>query len=83
MVLFFSARLRIRLTDDDEQSFEWQGEVQGVPELEKHSEYLDLKKEGRPVYLVGLLGRDVLRQAQFHYDGVAGTLRMKFGQKLE
>lgn len=54
----------------------WSGEMRGVKDLEKAMG--NIHYSGKPVEVIGLLGRDVLRFARFHYDGIAGQLRIEF-----
>lgn len=56
----------------------WQGEVQGIPDLEKYAEDLALEIHGMPAHIVGLLGRDLLRFAKLEYDGIVGSLEVRF-----
>lgn len=56
----------------------WEGEAQGVPELEKHSEAIGLKFGGERTDYIGLLGRDVLRYTTLTYDGTRGGWAIKF-----
>jgi len=56
----------------------WQGEVQGIPDLEKYGEDLGIEINGTSAHIVGLLGRDLLRHARLEYDGIAGTLEIHF-----
>jgi len=56
----------------------WQGEVQGIPDLEKYAEDLEIEIDGMSAHIVGLLGRDVLRHAKLQYDGIAGSVQIRF-----
>lgn len=54
----------------------WGGEMRGVKDLEKAMRGISFA--GKPIEVIGLLGRDVLRFARFHYDGIAGRLTIEF-----
>lgn len=78
----FFAALAISSHLPSESSLTWQGEVQGVPDLEKHSEELNLEVDGAPASITGLLGRDLLRAVSFQYDGRIGSLHMSFAAEI-
>jgi len=54
----------------------WVGEVTGARDLEKQT--AGLVYAGKPIELIGLLGRDVLRFTRLQYDGLVGTLMVEF-----
>ncbi|MGH9423317.1 MAG: hypothetical protein ACRD3J_25310 [Thermoanaerobaculia bacterium] len=75
----FLAKLRITIEDPGTKklhSFEWEQEVQGIPEL--HNFAAPLKLNGQTVAVSGLLGRDILKHAKIRYDGPAGKLHFQF-----
>ncbi|HYM62753.1 MAG TPA: hypothetical protein VEZ11_17850 [Thermoanaerobaculia bacterium] len=73
----YLARLEMTIADEKaQQTFGWEQEVQGIPDLEKHAPGVAMLGEERAV--VGLLGRDILRHARFLYDGPAGSLSFTF-----
>lgn len=74
----FLARLNISIQNPKTKAvttIEWEMEVQGIPELERHSE---LAYGGRPMRVVGLLGRDILQHCRLSYDGIKGIIQITF-----
>lgn len=70
----YHALLKIRIVDQsrpDKGHLEIASEqrVQGIPELHRSMDSLKPTTNGKPIRLVGLLGRDFLRHTRFHYDG--------------
>lgn len=53
-------------------------EVRGISNLEKQPHLSSMTNFGKPVELIGLLGRDLLRYAWMHYDGRKGTVEIDF-----
>ncbi len=49
--------------------------VMGIPELGNHPTAAEF--HGKPIRLIGLLGRDFLRHATLTYDGDAGRIEMR------
>lgn len=49
-------------------------EAQGIPEMEKMIAEGQVTCDGKPVRLIGLLGRDFLEHCRFKYDGPEGQL---------
>lgn len=57
----------------------WEQEVQGIPDLELHA--LGVQFGGKPIEVVGLLGRDILRHTRLSYDGIDGRIKIVFDLK--
>jgi predicted aspartyl protease len=54
------------------------GPAMGIKDLDRHASHLGIKFAGRPVEVIGLLGRDILRCTRFRYDGISGVLVIDF-----
>jgi hypothetical protein len=52
----------------------WEQELLGIPNLENRT----MMNNGKEVAIIGLLGRDVLRNCKMAYDGPGGKLHIKF-----
>ncbi len=73
----YNALLHIAISDGSAQKeYLREGEIRGVVGISDSYPEVDFQGEKRR--LVGLLGRDVLRNTKFNYDGVNGKLRMVF-----
>lgn len=73
----YNALLHIAISDGSAQKeYFREGETMGVVGISDSYPEVDFHGEKRR--LVGLLGRDVLRNTKFNYDGVNGKLRMVF-----
>lgn len=74
----YLAKLEISITDHKtgvQTMFGWEQEVQGIPDLHRHTTVM---VQGAPVQLVGLLGRDILQHCRVEYEGPSGTLTVSF-----
>lgn len=75
----FLARLSIKIIHPKTavvHGFDWEQEVEGIPEL--HNFAAPLAWQGQTAPVTGLLGRDILQYAKVYYDGPAGRLRFEF-----
>ena len=63
------------------QTFAWEQEAQGIPNLEDASKQLGVVVDGRRMDYVALMGRDILLHADFRYHGPTGTVEMHFDMK--
>jgi hypothetical protein len=48
-----------------------------VPSLQETFAALGKNSDGTPVRVIGIIGRDFMRIARFHYDGPQGVLRLE------
>lgn len=74
------ARLQITILDHRgiTTSIWWDQPAQCVPDLEKHPQGRGVTIQDKPVELVGLLGRDILRLTTIIYNGREGKLQVTF-----
>ena len=63
------------------QTFSWEREAQGIPNLENASKQLNLVLEGHRMDYIALMGRDLLALADFEYHGSAGMFKINFDMK--
>ena len=75
----FFVKLQIGMTDGERTTvMTWEIEAQGIPDLDKPARAAAITQNGVPVELVGLLGRDILANTRFEYDGLAGEIKIRF-----
>ena len=55
-----------------------EGPTTGAQGLQAVGQGYGIQLRGKPTPLIGLLGRDVLRNTKFSYDGVKGSFRVVF-----
>jgi hypothetical protein len=54
--------------------FSWEQHAQGIPDLDRYGQGVAVA--GRPMEVIGLLGRDVLSHTKLTYDGIDGTIEI-------
>ncbi|HEY2290191.1 MAG TPA: hypothetical protein VGM86_05750 [Thermoanaerobaculia bacterium] len=75
----YRAQLSISITDPAGTStFNFDVEANAIERLEESIASLRLQNAGRPVRLIGLLGRDVFRNTVIIYDGIRGRFEVDF-----
>jgi hypothetical protein len=52
----------------------WEQHAQAIPDLDRYGQGITVS--GRPVEVIGLLGRDVLSHTKVTYDGIDGTIEI-------
>lgn len=80
----YFVRLEIAFGDPktgQRQTFAWEQEAQGIPNLEDASKQLGIKFDGRRIDYVALMGRDILAHTDFEYHGPTGTVKIHFDMK--
>ena len=76
------ARLYISIEDRGIQThLWWDMAFPVVPDLEAHGQHFGIRFEGVPARLIGLLGRDILRNATVTYNGKTGKVEVTFDRQ--
>lgn len=72
----FFAGFTLPISDGTRQStLSWEQEVLGIPDLDKFRQPV---YQGKPMELIGLLGRDLLAFCRIVYDGLEGRVEFSF-----
>lgn len=72
----YYAQLQFGMSDGNRQTvITSEREVQAIPDLDKP---FAIRIGGQPRDCIGLIGRDILRHAKVEYDGIKGTLKIRF-----
>jgi hypothetical protein len=75
----FRARLNISVGKSHGRTpLVWEQEAAAIPDIDKYVKEVDLKVDGSPVRHLGLLGRDILRNAVVYYNGITGKFQVNF-----